>query len=74
MVLDERFLQFNIKIGNVFLAQRQGPFMHPRLAQKRTIERTVDGNFAARSTALRTNFGAHTRAMPAGAPLLTKLA
>jgi hypothetical protein len=47
--------------------------MHPRVAQKRTIQRTIDGYFAPGSTALRANIAADAGAMPARTPLFTNL-
>ena len=48
--------------------------MYARFAQKRTIQRTIDGDFAPGSAALRTNIGVDAGAMPAGTPLFTNLA
>jgi hypothetical protein len=47
--------------------------MHSRVAQKWTIERTIDGNFAPGSTALRANIAADAGAMPARGPLFANL-
>jgi hypothetical protein len=47
--------------------------MHARIAQKRAIQRAIDGNFAPCSAALRTNIGANAGAMPARTPLFAKL-
>jgi hypothetical protein len=47
--------------------------MHPRVAQKWTIQRTIDGNFAPGSAALRANIAADAGAVPARTPLFANL-
>jgi hypothetical protein len=48
--------------------------MNSRFAQKRTIQRTIDRDFAPGPAALRTDFRAHAGTKPAGTPLFAKLA
>lgn len=46
--------------------------MDARLAQEGAIQWTIDGHFARRPAALRTNFGPGTGAMPARTPLFAQ--
>src|SRR5580698_182595 len=71
MILNETFLECYIEVRNILLGQRRRTFMHPRIAQKWTIQRTIDSNFAPGAAALRTNIAAHSRAVPARTPLFT---
>ncbi len=73
MFLDEVFLQRDVEIRDIGFGQRRGTLMDARLAQKRTIQGTIDGLFAAGSAALRTNIGVDAGAMPAGTPLFAEL-
>jgi hypothetical protein len=73
MLLNETFFQLNIEIRNVFFGQRRSPFMNARLAQKRTIQRAIDRDFAPGPTALGANFTFHAGTKPAGTPLFAKL-
>jgi hypothetical protein len=47
--------------------------MNPRFLQKRTVERTIDCDFASGTAALGTDIGADAGAMPAHTPLFAKL-
>lgn len=74
MLLNELFRQADVAIGDVRFADGRNRLAEAGLAQMRAIGRTIDGDFPLLAAALRANFAAYARTVPARAPLFAQFA